>query len=620
MLQGSGTGRTALVLGLLAAIVAAILPAGAAADDRAVGVLVRYRPGTTAAERADTRHDAAVARQAGLPLPRLELDKPAAAVTVDQAVADLNTDPDVLYAEPNRVVHAMLAANDNLFADEWGLNNTGQSVTSAAATPVPVAGADIDAEAAWDLTTGDASVVVGVVDTGVDATHPDLAPNIWTNTREIPGNGVDDDGNGFVDDVHGWDFVGNDNAPADVTAPGGNPGHGTHVSGTIAARGNDGPGFNSGVAGVTWSSTIMPVRVLDENGSGTLADVVAGYAYAARNGARIINASLGDFNPSQTERATIASFPNTLFVVAAGNDGANTDSGDATTCGSLANPPASCSFPCDYGLANIVCVAASDRADELATFSNFGTRFVDLAAPGVTIWSTAPGGWRSLSGTSMATPHVAGVAALALARDPSLTTAQLRQALIQGVDKKASLTGKVASGGRLNALGALTAADAIARPPAPPAPTAPPPAPPAPPPPPAASRPTAQPATAAPSAPSISPRAPDHVAPELVLSLPASARMRAAVRRGLHVAARADEACTLSFRLLLDSRTARRLHVRRTLALDTSTAQAGAARTLELRVPRALTRVRTARLTLRVRATDAAGNVATRAVTIMLRR
>src|SRR5439155_1449133 len=296
---------------------------------------------------------------------------------------------------------------------------------------------------------GDPSVVVGVVDTGVDSTHPDLAANIWTNPREIPNNGRDDDGNGFVDDVHGWDFVDGDNAPADVTLAGGNPGHGTHVSGTIAARGNDGPGLNSGVAGVTWSSTILPVRVLDQNRSGTLA--------------------------------------------------------------------------------------------------------VDIAAPGVSIWSTIPGGWRSLSGTSMATPHVAGVAALVLARDPALTTAQLRQALLQGVDHKDSLAGEVASGGRLNALGALTAADAIARPPAPAAPPAPPPPAPAP-----------APAATAPATPTIFTPAPDRVAPQLTLTFPAKARLSSAVRRGLRALTGCNEACTLSFRLMLDARSARRLHVRRT--------------------------------------------------------
>ena len=593
------------------------LPAVAAADDQAAGVLVRYRVGTTAAERGDTRQDAAVARESGLPLARLELDKPAAGVTVEQAVDALNRDPDVLYAEPNRIVHASLAANDNLFANEWGLNNTGQSVPSAAATPVPVAGADIHAEAAWDLTTGDPSVVVGVVDTGVDSTHPDLAANIWTNPREIPNNGRDDDGNGFVDDVHGWDFVDGDNAPADVTLAGGNPGHGTHVSGTIAARGNDGPGLNSGVAGVTWSSTILPVRVLDQNGSGTLADVIAGYAYAARDGARIINASLGDFAPSASERATIASFPNTLFVVAAGNDGANTDTGDAAGCDALVNspafdpaaPPTQCSFPCDYGLPNIVCVAATDRADQLATFSNFGTRFVDIAAPGVAIWSTIPGGWRSLSGTSMATPHVAGVAALVLARDPALTTAQLRQALLQGVDHKDSLAGEVASGGRLNALGALTAADAIARPPAPAAPPAPPPPAPAP-----------APAATAPATPTIFTPAPDRVAPQLTLTFPAKARLSSAVRRGLRALTGCNEACTLSFRLMLDARSARRLHVRRTLARETTALRGGAPDTLALRVPKAVARLGAVRLTLRVRATDVAGNVTQRTAALALRR
>ncbi|MEA2268312.1 MAG: serine protease [Solirubrobacteraceae bacterium] len=598
-----GDGRALRAVTVIVTMLALALPAGAAADVATDGVLVRYRAGTTAAERADTRQDAAVAHRAGLPLPRLELDIPAAGASVDQAVDALNRDPDVLYAEPNRVVHAFVAPNDSLFGRQWALHNTGQDVVNAPPTPPPAAGADIDAQAAWDLTTGDPSVVVGVLDTGVDSTHPDLAPNIWTNPGEIAGNNSDDDRNGLVDDVHGWDFVTGDNDPADVTAPGGNPGHGTHVSGTIAARGNDG----SGTAGVTWSSRIMPVRVLDQAGLGTVAQIVAGELYAASSGARIVNVSLGAFAPSSAERDAIASFPNTLFVVAAGNNGVDSNAGDEAACASIltsptfnpATPPRQCVFPCDYGLANVVCVAATDRGDEMASFSNYGTRFVHLAAPGTTIWSTIPGGWGSLDGTSMAAPHAAGVAALVLARRPALTAAEVRRALLQGVDPTSALTGRVASGGRLNALGALTAVAAIADPLPSPAPP-----------------PAAAPASSA--APIAS--AADLIGPALVLRFPKHARLRAAMRRGLRAVARCSEACALSYALVLDARTARRLHLRRTVARARGSAAAAGTRTKILRLPKALARARAVTLTLHVRATDRAGNATTRTAAIVLRR
>ncbi|HEX2106064.1 MAG TPA: S8 family peptidase [Solirubrobacteraceae bacterium] len=581
------------------------LPPGALADD-AAGVLVRYRPGTTAAERADTRSGAAVVVRAKLPLAGVEVAEPAAGVTVEQAVAALGRDPDVLHAEPNRIRHALLVPNDTLFGAEWGLHNVGQAVARAPATPAPVAGADIHAPAAWDVTTGSPSVVVGVVDTGVQAAHPDLAPNIWTNAAEIAGNGADDDRNGRPDDVHGWDFVGEDNAPDDVTAPGGNPGHGTHVSGTIAARGNDG----TGVAGVTWSSSVMPVRALNQAGAGTLGDIVSAYAYAARSGARIVNLSIGSFAPSQIERDVLASLPGTLFVVAAGNDGANTDSGDQATCQAIIsapgfnprNPPRQCSFPCNYGLGNVVCVAGSDRADRLAGFSNFGTRFVHLAAPGVAIWSAVPGGWAPLSGTSMATPHVAGVAALVLARNPGLSAAQVRAALLGSIDAVPAMAGRVATGGRLNAPAALGLSDVLAGRTAA-----------------AQAAPPAAPAEPVPAS-AVAARGIDRRAPALRVGLTRRAKLRTAVRRGLRASARCSEPCLLSFALVLDARTARRLDLGRTIARATRRLTAPGTRAVVLRLPRALTRVRTARVVLRVRATDAAGNARTRSATVDLRR
>jgi subtilisin family serine protease len=586
------------------ALSALVVPGIARADDDA-GVIVRYRTGTTASERLDTRRDAGVTRDAALPLSRSEVVQPTPGQSTADAVRALGSDPDVQFAEPNVTRHALLAPTDGLFGQEWALQNTAQSVTNASFNTslanggAPAAGADIKAPAAWDVTTGDPSVVVAVVDTGVDASRPDLAPNVWTNPH--PGSsGIP----GVSNDLHGWDFITNDNDPSDVTAPDpGNPGHGTHVSGILGGRGNDG----GGIAGVSWNTTIMPVRSLDNQGSGTLAQVLNGYAYAGRDGARIVNASFGDPQYSQGERDTLASFPNTLFVVAAGNDGANNDALTEDGCKALgAAAPNTCSFPCNYTLANVVCVAATDREDNLASFSNFGAKSVDVAAPGTDILSTLPTtssvsntGFGLLSGTSMSTPVVSGVAALILARRPDLTTAQLKQALIDGVDKIPALDGKIVSGGRIDALKALQAADAVPPPPPPPPPAAP-----APP----------------PVVTQSSNIARDTAAPVLVLDLARRATIRGILKSGLRVAAHCSEGCTLTYRVLLDAKTAKRLHVKRTAATRKHSLKRAATDHADLKLPKALRRARSANLTVEVKAVDASGNAVTHTVTIALRR
>ncbi len=290
--------------------------------------------------------------------------------TVPQAVAALRQVAGVAFAEPNYLYRvADTVPNDPLFGQLWGLRNTGQWVGGnwgRSGTP----GADIKATAAWDLTQG-GDATVAVVDTGVAYDHPDLAPNIWVNPGETGDgretNGVDDDGNGFVDDWRGWDFVDGDNDPRDYH------GHGTHVAGTVGARGNDGVG----VVGVNWQVRIVPVRVCDGSGSCTLFDVAAGFLYAAGMGARVVNASLG--GPSSAYMgAAISGSPDTLFVVAAGNEFADNDS------------PATPTYPCNYPYANVICVAATDQDDGLASFSNYGATSVDLGAPGENILSTVP--------------------------------------------------------------------------------------------------------------------------------------------------------------------------------------------------------------------------------------
>ncbi len=298
----------------------------------------------------------------------------------------------------------------------------------------------IDAPEAWNKTTGSDSVVVGVIDTGVDYTHPDLVGNIWTNPGEIAGNGIDDDGNGFVDDVHGFDFVNNDGDPMDDNH------HGTHVAGTIAAQGNNG----RGVSGVAWNTSIMALKFLSASGAGYTSDAVRAINYATMMrtqygvNIRVLNNSWGGGGYSGSLEAAIQASEQAdiLFVAAAGNDGTNND--------------ASPHYPSNYYVNNVISVAATDQNDNLASFSNYGASTVDIAAPGVGIYSTIAGGYyASFSGTSMAAPHVAGAAALAFAYDPDATAAEVKDAILGGGDLISGLSGKVATGMRLNAAGTL---------------------------------------------------------------------------------------------------------------------------------------------------------------------
>lgn len=304
--------------------------------------------------------------------------------------------------------------NDSSFGRLWGLNR-------------------INAPKAWDNIRGSNNVVVAVVDTGVDYNHIDLAGNIWQNSREIAGNGIDDDGNGYVDDIHGWDFGDGDNNPTDDHQLGG---HGTHVSGILGAVGNN----NLGVVGVSPNVSIMPTkhfRTSDQEGY--LWDVPQGIYYAVNNGAKIINLSFGSksFDPAQYEALQYAYQRNVLVIAAAGNSSRNIDEEGH--------------YPASYDLPNIISVAATNEQDQLADFSNYGVNSVDLAAPGVNIYSTYPNNlYVQWNGTSMAVPHVTGAAALLLAAKPNLSVLDLRYALLSSVDKLDSLQGKTNTGGRLN--------------------------------------------------------------------------------------------------------------------------------------------------------------------------
>ena len=354
-----------------------------------------------------------------------------AGTSVEAALSTLRSDPHVLFAEPDYVVRATGLANDPLFSNQWDFHNTGQSGGTL--------DADIDSPEAWDVTTGTGSTIVAVIDTGVDYHHPDLAPNIWVNDDEVPGNGIDDDNNGYVDDIRGYDFYNNDNDPFDDHS------HGTHVAGTIGAVGNNA----TGVAGVNWNVQIMPLKFLGSDGSGTTSDAIEALRYAVDNGAQISNNSWGGdpFSQSLYNAIRDARDLGHIFVAAAGN---------GNFIGFGLNNDVTPFYPAGYDLDNIVAVAATDRNDDLAVFSNYGATTVDLAAPGVSILSTTPNnGYALNTGTSMAAPHVAG--ALSLVRDyaPGLTYRQIIDRVLTSVDPVTALDGKTVSGGRLNVASAL---------------------------------------------------------------------------------------------------------------------------------------------------------------------
>jgi subtilisin family serine protease len=510
----------ALVLGLVAGLTAAA-PAQAQSPAAPGELIVRFAPGADARERAEIRERAEVDFDSRLPVHgvQLQLVETEPGQSAAAAGRELERADGVVYAEPNFYRRASLRPNDPSFRQQWSLENTGQLGG--------VPGADVNAAAAWDITTGSPQTLLAVVDSGVSLAHPDLAGSGWVNPAETgagrEANRIDDDGNGLIDDARGWDWVGTDADPADVN------GHGTHVAGIAGARADNG----QGVAGVSWRTRLMALRVLGPDGTGTVADVVRAYRYAAAQGARIVNASLGSPSFSRAEQDAIAAAPAVLFVVAAGNGG-HDGIGDDTD-----RTP---EYPCAYPLANIVCVASTNRRDQLSAFSNYGARAVDLAAPGERILSTGLGGsYLYLSGTSMATPHVAGAAALLLAERPDLGVGELRAALLGGVDRPESLTGRVATGGRLDVRRSLElvaqvgATTAPAQAPAPAAPT-----------------PAPAPSPAGRPAPVI-----DRQAPRMSLRVRRRARLRAVVRRGLPVTVSCAEPCSLRLRMLLRPRRAR---------------------------------------------------------------
>jgi thermitase len=325
-----------------------------------------------------------------------------------QRLVNLLSHPDVAYVVPNIRIEAFTAApNDPRYTEQWSHNKVGS-------------------EAAWNTNVGSRDVVVAVIDTGVDTKHPDLAENIWVNSKEVAGNGVDDDQNGFVDDINGWDFRDSDKDPMDETSDK-NPGHGTHCAGIVGAVGNNG----EGISGMSQVVSIMAIRFLGADGSGDLYNAAKSIDYAVANGAHIISASWGAAVPESGAQPIVeaigrASEKGVIFIAAAANDGKNNDTTSV--------------FPANANFPNMISVAASQADDSKPQWSNFGKSTVHLASPGHEILSTLPDSkYGKLSGTSMATPKVSGLAALLVAQYGPGLDGQTLRSILQSSGQKVAI-------------------------------------------------------------------------------------------------------------------------------------------------------------------------------------
>jgi subtilisin family serine protease len=413
-------------------------------------VLVRFRSGTpSATESLAIESAGATTLETFTGVPGLRLLRLDPGVTVPDALASFARNPDVRYAQPNQIYRLdasgtsgrstpdVTTPNDPSFTLQWNWNNTGQ-----------IGGTvddDLDAPEAWDSSTGSRSVVVGVIDTGVDYTHPDLTANMWQNTAECSGTpGVDDDANGYIDDCYGIDTINGDSDPMDDFN------HGTHVAGIIGAVGNNGVG----VTGLNWRVTILPCKSHDQFGNGTSASVIECFQYMAREkrqfGVNIVvtNSSWGGcpeacgFDQALHDAIAQQQRAGILAAIAAGN---NFSDNDAVPV-----------YPATYYLPNIISVAATTNTDSLASFSDWGFRTVGVGAPGQSVYSTLLGNhYGYLSGTSMASPHVAGLAALLAAQDPTRDWRAIRNLILAGGEVKGALVGKTLTGRRINANGSL---------------------------------------------------------------------------------------------------------------------------------------------------------------------
>ena len=373
-------------------------------------------------------------------VPNLQVVSLPEELSVEKAIELYRKDPRVAYAEPNFVyeLHQTIP-DDEFFADLFGMHNEGQTGGTV--------DADIDAPEAWDLTTGSPDVILGLLDTGFDYNHEDLAANAFVNPGEIADNGLDDDGNGFIDDVHGIDPTDGSGDPID------NDSHGSHVSGTMAGAGNNGVG----VAGVNWEAKIVACAAFTPGGA-FLEDILVCMDYfldlktRAENPVNIIATNNswggGGFSQALFDAIEAHNQAGMLFVASAGNSSNDND----------ANP----AFPATYPNENIISVLATDHDDEMAFFSSFGASTVDVGAPGLDVLSTVPGNdYAVFSGTSMAAPHTTGLVGLLKAQDPSRTPEQIKNLILTGGDVTNATDGFSLSARRINAFGSLTCVDAV---------------------------------------------------------------------------------------------------------------------------------------------------------------
>ena len=419
------------------AVLALAAPAAAQDDSPRFAegeLVVRYEPGVGPAERAAVRDDLGATLGERLLLGRTEVVELERGAGVRAAAADFERRPEVRYAEPNYVLRLDGVPDDPLIFEQAGLHDTGQTFGDLDSIPPTFTGtydADVDAPEAWNISTGNPNVTIAIVDTGVDYTHPDLGPNV----------------------VSGYDFGSGDPDPF----PQGND-HGTHVAGIAGAVGNN----DFGVAGVSWQSRLMPLKVYDPADplgfEIVTGDVVNAFSFARDAGVEVINMSLGG-PKSQVLSDAIDSASGTLFVVSAGNDQRDVDDPLVNALGG----DRAQQWPCEHSAPNIICVAATNHRDELASsFSSWGATSVDLAAPGASILSTTLAGATTYSGpfafksgTSMATPMVAGTAALIFGLYPGVSVAEVKNSILGSVDVLPSLAGRTVTGGRLNVNKAL---------------------------------------------------------------------------------------------------------------------------------------------------------------------
>ena len=438
-------------------------------------LLVKFKSGVVSSSslKAHQAVGASVARKFSI-VPNLERVKLPQGLSVKDAIVRYMSDPDVEYAEPNYIRHtstlvptdiipSQILPNDQYFGQQWALRNIGQFTGGTA-------GADIKATAAWDISSG-SSIVIAVLDSGIDYNHPDLVANIWTNPGETScTDGIDNDNNGFIDDCKGWDFSTcakfDENGLCITTKTADNNpmddyGHGTHVAGIIGAVGNN----NLGVAGVMWTTQLMAVKFLNADGEGSIADEIEGIEYAVANGAKIINTSFGgsEFSVSERDAISSANAVHVLVMAAAGNDGTNNDFTPFF--------PASYTAPTFGGLPNIISVASTNQNDVRSSFSNFGLNSVHVAGPGEYILSTVPlgltlsfctasssAGYDFCSGASMSTAYVSGLAGLLYSyyTDPDFTYSKIRGTILRYVDPLPTLSGWIQRGGRIDAFWALS--------------------------------------------------------------------------------------------------------------------------------------------------------------------